>query len=170
MFAGATIVFDLGGTLVDTAPDLTNARRGRAFPRLNRLNPAADLSLTPPRRSRRRAMVESEFRVPANGGLVQVLREKEMLRRLVTGVAIVCLMGGAAYAQQDEEPVDSECAQQLTTAQETVQDKVDNNALSEDDQEKIYALMDEADALCTEGKSDEAIATLATVNKMVAGQ
>jgi hypothetical protein len=51
-----------------------------------------------------------------------------------------------------------------------VQDKVDNNALSEDDQEKIYALMDEADALCTEGKSDEAIATLATVNKMVAGQ
>jgi len=115
-------------------------------------------------------MVESEFRVPANGRLVQVLREKEMLRRLVTGVAIVCFMGGAAYAQQDEEPVDSECAQQLTAAQETVQDKVDNNALSEDDQEKIYALMDEADALCTEGKSDEAIATLATVNKMVAGQ
>jgi hypothetical protein len=76
---------------------------------------------------------------------------------------------GAAYAQGDE-PVDSECAQQLTTAQETVQDRVDNNALSEADQEKIYALMDEADALCTEGKSDEAIATLSTVNKMVAGQ
>jgi hypothetical protein len=114
-------------------------------------------------------MIESQFLMPANGGLVQVFREKEMLRRLVTGVAIVCLMGGAAYAQGDE-PVDSECAQQLTTAQETVQDRVDNNALSEADQEKIYALMDEADALCTEGKSDEAIATLSTVNKMVAGQ
>ena len=98
-----------------------------------------------------------------------MFREKEMLRRLVTGVAIVCLMGGAAYAQ-GEEPVDSACAQQLTTAQEAVQDRVDNNALSEADQEKIYALMDEADALCTEGKSDEAIATLGTVNKMVAGQ
>jgi hypothetical protein len=117
-------------------------------------------------------MIESEFRMPANGGLVQVFREREMLRRLVTGVAMVCLMGGAAYAQgEGEEPAaDSECAQQLTTAQETVQDRVDNNALSEDDQEKIYALMDEADALCTEGKSDEAMATLATVNKMVAGQ
>ena len=74
-----------------------------------------------------------------------------MLRRLVTGVAIVCFMGGAAYAQQDEEPVDSECAQQLTTAQETVQDKVDNNALSEDDQEKIYALMDEGEVLLKAG-------------------
>lgn len=114
-------------------------------------------------------MLESKFRLPGNGGFVQVFRETKMLRRLVTGVAIMCLMGGAAYAQ-DEEPVDSPCAQALTTAQETVQDKVDNNALSEDDQEKIYALMDEADALCTEGKSDEAMATLATVNKMAAGQ
>lgn len=96
-----------------------------------------------------------------------------MPRRVVTGVAIVYLMGGVAYAQgeQSEEPVpDSECAQQLTSAQEVVQDRVDNNALSEADQEKIYALLDEADALCTEGKADEASATLATVKKMVAGQ
>jgi hypothetical protein len=96
-----------------------------------------------------------------------------MLRRVVTGVAIACLMVGAAYAQNEpsEEPApDSACAQQLTTAQEVVQDRVDNNALNEADQEKIYALLDEADALCDEGKSDEASATLATVNKMVAGQ
>ena len=51
-----------------------------------------------------------------------------------------------------------------------MQDRVDNNALSEADQEKVYALLDEADALCTEGKADEASATLATVKKMVAGQ
>jgi hypothetical protein len=90
-----------------------------------------------------------------------------MLRRVVTGVAIACLMGGVAYAQEEEPVPDSECAQQLTTAQEAVQDKVDANALSEADQEKIYALLDEADALCTEGKSDEASATLGTVNQMV---
>ena len=90
-----------------------------------------------------------------------------MLRRVLIGVAIACLMGGAAYAQ-DEEPADSQCAQQLTTAQEVVQDKVDANALSEADQEKVYELLDQADALCTEGKSDEASATLAAVNQMVA--
>ena len=94
-----------------------------------------------------------------------------MPRRVVTGVAIVCLMGGLAYAQGEpsEEPVpDSECAQQLTSAQEVVQDRVDANALSEADQEKVYQLLDEADALCTEGKSQEASATLATINQMVA--
>jgi hypothetical protein len=90
-----------------------------------------------------------------------------MLRRVVIGVAMSCLMVSGAYAQ-DEEAANSECAQQLTTAQEIVQDKVDANALSEADQEKIYALLDEADALCTEGKSQEASAALATVNTMVA--
>ena len=63
---------------------------------------------------------------------------------------------------------DNECAQQLTTAQETVQDRIDANALSEADAEKINELLDEADALCTEGKCAEASATLDTVNKMVA--
>ena len=91
-----------------------------------------------------------------------------MLRRVVIGVAIAGLMAGAAYAQEEEAAADSECAQQLTTAQEAVQDKVDANVLSEADQEKIYALLDEADALCTEGKSQEASAALATVNTMVA--
>ena len=81
--------------------------------------------------------------------------------------AIACLIGGGAYAQ-DETGATIECAQQLTAAEETVQDKVENNALSEADEEKVYELMDEADALCTEGKFDEASATLATINKMVA--
>jgi hypothetical protein len=92
-----------------------------------------------------------------------------MLRGVVIGVAIAGLIAGAAYAQDGEEAApDSECAQQLTTAQEMVQDKVDANALSEADQEKVYALLDEADALCTEGKSQEASAALATVSQMVA--
>ena len=89
-----------------------------------------------------------------------------MLRRVVTGVAIACLMGGAAYAV-DEEPVDNECTAQLTSAEETVHDRIESNALSEADADKVNELLDQADALCTEGKIDEATATLATVNKMV---
>jgi hypothetical protein len=89
-----------------------------------------------------------------------------MLRRAVFGVAMACLMGGTAYAA-DEEAVDNECTQQLTTAEETVHDKVESNALSEADADKVNELLDQADALCTEGKFAEASATLATVNKMV---
>jgi hypothetical protein len=103
-----------------------------------------------------------------------------MFRRVAIGVSIACLIGGAAYAQaqpdqqqaqpdqQDEAaPADSECAQQLAAVQEAVQDKVDANALSDADQQKVYELLDQADAACTEGKSDEAMATLANVSKMV---
>jgi hypothetical protein len=96
-----------------------------------------------------------------------------MFRRVAIGVSIACLIGGAAYAQaqpdqQDEgAPADSECAQQLAAVQEAVQDKVDANALSDADQQKIYELLDRADAACTEGKSDDAMATLASVSKMV---
>ena len=89
-----------------------------------------------------------------------------MLRRVVIGVAMTCLMGGAAYAV-DEGTVDNECTEQLTTAEETVHDRIESNALSEADADKVNELLDQADALCTEGKIDEATATLATVNKMV---
>jgi soluble cytochrome b562 len=89
-----------------------------------------------------------------------------MLRRAVLGVAIVCLMAGAAYTQ-DETEGDNECTAQLTAAEEKVHDKIESNALSEADAEKVNELLDEADALCTEGKFDEASATLATVNQMV---
>jgi hypothetical protein len=92
-----------------------------------------------------------------------------MLRRVVIGVAMASLLGGAAYAQ-DEMEGDSECTRQLTTAEEIVHDKIEANALSEADAEKVNELLDEADALCTEGKVDEANATLATINKMVANK
>ena len=89
-----------------------------------------------------------------------------MLRRVVIGVAMACLMGGAAYAV-DDEAVDNECTQQLTAAEEAVQNKIDANSLNEADAEKVNELLDQADALCTEGKFAEASATLATVTKMV---
>jgi hypothetical protein len=87
----------------------------------------------------------------------------------VIGVAIACLMGGAAYAVDENEGTgeDNECTAQLTTVEETVHDKIDSNALNEADAEKVNELLDEADALCTEGKFTEASATLATINKMI---
>jgi hypothetical protein len=90
-----------------------------------------------------------------------------MLRRVVIGVAIACLMGGPAYAVDEEAAVDNECTAQLTSAEETVHDRIESNALSEADADKVNELLDQADALCTEGKFAEASATLATVNKMV---
>ena len=90
-----------------------------------------------------------------------------MLRRVVIGVAMACLMDGAAYAQDEEPAGDNECTAQLTAVEETVHDKIESNALSEADADKVNELLDEADALCTEGKFTEASATLATVTKMV---
>jgi hypothetical protein len=89
-----------------------------------------------------------------------------MLRRVVIGVAMACLMGGAAYAV-DEEPADNACSDQVAAADEAVQSKIDANALSEADAEKVNQLLDQADALCTEGKFQDASATLETVNSMV---
>jgi soluble cytochrome b562 len=89
-----------------------------------------------------------------------------MLRRVAIGVAMACLMGGTAYAA-DEEAVDNECTEQLTTVEETVHDKLEANTLSDTDVDRVNELLDQADALCTEGKFAEATATLATVNKMV---
>jgi hypothetical protein len=76
-------------------------------------------------------------------------------------------MGGVAYAV-DEPAEDNECTEQLTKAEEIVNDKIEANALSEADAEKVNELLDEADAYCTEGKFQEASATLATVNSLVA--
>ena len=66
--------------------------------------------------------------------------------------------------QADEN---NECTEQLITVEETVHDKLEANTLSEADVDKVNELLDQADALCTEGKFAEATDTLATVNKMV---
>jgi hypothetical protein len=89
-----------------------------------------------------------------------------MLRRVAIGLAMACLMGGTAYAV-DEEAVDNQCTEQLTTVEETVHDKIEANTLNDSDVDKVNELLDQADALCTEGKFAEASATLAAVSKMV---
>jgi hypothetical protein len=90
----------------------------------------------------------------------------KMLRRAVLSVALICLVGGGAYAQEMPDE-DNECSQQLAATEEKVHDKVDANALSEADSEKVYLMLDEADALCTEGKFSEASATIANIKKMI---
>jgi hypothetical protein len=62
---------------------------------------------------------------------------------------------------------DNECIEQLIAAEDALRDKLEANTLSEADVDNVNELLDQADALCTDGKFAEATATLATVNKMV---
>jgi hypothetical protein len=96
-----------------------------------------------------------------------------MLKRLMIGAALVCLIGGGAYAQDEEQMMEPapapapECEEQLSRTEEIVHDRVEANALSEAEAEQVYLLLDEADALCNEGNGAEASAKLADVNKIV---
>jgi len=90
-----------------------------------------------------------------------------LLKRVVSAAAITGLISGAAYAQ-DEQAANPDCEQQLMATQALVQAKVEANALSEEKQEAIYEILDNADALCADGKSDEANEALAKVATMFA--
>jgi len=97
-------------------------------------------------------------------------RRETMLRRVVIGASLACLLSGAAYAVDEAvEPAEGEdqCTQQLAAAEEAVQNKIDANTLSEEDTEKVNELLDQADAQCTEGDLAKATETLTAVNKIV---
>ena len=87
------------------------------------------------------------------------------MRRIVTGAYLVFLLGGAACAA-DDKAGDLQCIQQLIQAEALFYAKIEAKALSEAKAEEISKLLDEADALCTEGKYEKAGATLATANEM----
>jgi hypothetical protein len=87
-----------------------------------------------------------------------------MRKSIVTGACLMVLMGGAAHAADDE----TACEIKLSQTEAFVDQKIEQKLLSEGDVENINMLLDEADALCTEGKDDEAAKTLANVRKMVA--
>jgi hypothetical protein len=95
-----------------------------------------------------------------------------MLKRVVIGAALACLMGGAAYAVDEtvEEgtEADSQCEQQLAAAEEALATKHDAGQMSDEDYFKVNELLDQADAQCNEGNLKDATATLATVNSMIA--
>jgi hypothetical protein len=86
-----------------------------------------------------------------------------MRKRIVIGACLVLLMGGAAYAADDQ----AACEAKLSQAEKLVDDKIEAKLLSEGDVDQANMLLDEADALCTEGKDAEATKTLANVNKLV---
>jgi len=88
-----------------------------------------------------------------------------MLRRVAIGAALACILGGTAYAV--DENVDNECTEQLSAAEEAVQNQIDANALSDDEAEQVNQLLDQADALCTEGNFKDASAALAQVNGLI---
>jgi hypothetical protein len=92
-----------------------------------------------------------------------------MLKRMVIGVSLACLMGGAAYAvDEPQEEGDDQCSQQLAATEVAVQNKVETNALSESDTDKVNELLDQADAQCTEGDLAGATKTLGGVEAMLA--
>lgn len=89
-----------------------------------------------------------------------------MLRRVVIGAAAACFMAGMAYAV-DEGAGDPACTEQLTKTEELVHDRIESNAVSEETAEKANELLDQADMYCTEGKVEEATATLTNVQGLV---
>ncbi len=90
-----------------------------------------------------------------------------MRRRIVTGACLVLLMGGSAYAADDQAAVDA-CAEELARVEGLFHDKIEGaDPLNEATVEKASMLLDEADALCTEGNVGEANKTLAAVAKLV---
>ena len=89
-----------------------------------------------------------------------------MLKRIVIAAVAACALAGTAYAVE-EQTADPACVEQLTKAEEMVHDKVDSNALSEQDTEKVNELLDQADMQCSEGAVEEANTTLATIHSML---
>ena len=91
-----------------------------------------------------------------------------MLKRVVIGAAaLVCLLGPAAYAQDEGMEMDDECTQRLAAAEEAVATKQENAPMSDEEFAKVNELLDQADAQCTEGDLDGATQTLANVNSMI---
>ena len=88
-----------------------------------------------------------------------------MLKRIAIAAVAACALASTAYAV--EQTADPACVEQLTKAEEMVHDKVDSNALSEQDTEKVNELLDQADMQCSEGAVEEANTTLATIHSML---
>ncbi len=93
-----------------------------------------------------------------------------MVRNVAIGVSVACLIGGAAYAaDEDVTPKDGDtaCNQKLASTEEVLLDRLGAKTLSEEDIDTINELLDKADASCTEGKTKAANRALAKANRML---
>ena len=88
------------------------------------------------------------------------------MRRIVTGACLMLLISGVASAAGNKAAA-QKCTQQLIQAEALFYGKIKAKALKEATAEEISKLLDEADALCTEGTYNKASATLAKANQMV---
>ncbi len=93
-----------------------------------------------------------------------------MVRNVVIGVSLACLIGGATYAADEEvTPKDdgAACTRQLASTDAALLDRLGAKTLSEADIDTINELLDEADASCTEGDMKAATRSLAKANRML---
>ncbi len=75
----------------------------------------------------------------------------------------------AAFAQ-DKPLGTTACEAALIETEALVNAKIEAGALSEAEEDKINELLDQADALCTEGKAQQVKEKLATVSEIASGQ
>lgn len=96
-----------------------------------------------------------------------------MLKRVAIGLCLACLLGGTAYAADDQPPPgddqgEDQCDQLLASTEEAVRDKVEADKISDADTDKLNELLDQADAQCTDGNMAGANQTLAQVKSALA--
>lgn len=85
-----------------------------------------------------------------------------MLKPIVISACLAVLMGGTAFAQDEQS-----CMDQLAKTEALVDERVQAKALAEGEVEDVNMLLDEADQACTEGRYKKATKTLANVKKIV---
>ena len=93
-----------------------------------------------------------------------------MVRNIAIGVSVACLIGGAAYAADEDLTAKDDgaaCTQKLASTEAALFDRLGAETLSEADIDIINELLAEADASCTQGKTKAANRALTEANRML---
>jgi len=93
-----------------------------------------------------------------------------MVKNVAIGVSLACLIGGAAYAADEDLTPKGDgvaCNQKLASAEAALLDRLGAKTLSEADIDTINELLDKADAACTEGDMKAATRSLTEASRML---